>query len=245
MKAADVSIATCKSLSPATRFGQTGHGIWVLDGEEPESPAYHLDRNGDEVWYVETFDRYLKSSLAEQTPLPELVKEGIFHISDAFARGLGETKLDVEFFPAASIALLRFDLEAETLEYFTIGDAGLIIEFDEDVYRICANDGVVNDSHRNVPDWFLAFAHETVQFARQGALPLEEVSAVHLFTGEFEECRLDLDPVYSWDELLDWMNIDGVGTVLQHVEENRTIQMGEKPQRLALSSVLFPQRRVT
>jgi hypothetical protein len=245
MKIAEVSIATYESLSSATRFGQTEQGLWVLDGVPPVSPAYHLNPAGDEVWYINVFDEFLRSVLAEQTPLPTLIEEGIFHVSDVFAQELGETHLDVDFFPAASLAVLRFDFDAETIEYVALGEAGLIIEFDDEVYRVCANDGVVNDSLRDDPDWFLAFAHETVGYARQGTLRLDEVSAVHLFTGDFEACRLDTDPVISWESLLDKMAEQGVEAVLQRLVETRVEKTGEEPKRAGVSSVVFPPRSLT
>lgn len=208
MKSAMVSsIGNTDTLSN-TRVTQTENAVWILCGEAPIEPRQLLNPDGDEIWYIDTIDAFLKLESASEPPVQELIEAGIHHVSDLFIEELGEQDLDVAFFPSAMLSFVRFDLLTAEMEYFCLGDTVVMIEIEGSLHRVCANDN--NTEKPMGAKWGLSFTPDAVDSARYGTLNLDDVSKVHLFNGAVDRAVAAQDEHFSWENVLDKIATEGV-----------------------------------
>jgi hypothetical protein len=110
---------------------------WVLDGTSgfgDRRLTSHPESDG--VWFVETVDEYLRAHAQDSTTLPELVAGAIEHVMKAFIHEVESTvspsadiedAIDISEVPAATIALARWDESENRFEYYSLGDAAVLV----------------------------------------------------------------------------------------------------------------------
>lgn len=110
---------------------------WVLDGTSgfsDRSITAHPESDG--VWFVERVDDYLRDHVHDEASLTDVVAGAIEYVASALveestvprespsvedAGAIGEV-------PAATIALVRWDESADSLEYYSLGDSAAVVE---------------------------------------------------------------------------------------------------------------------
>lgn len=106
------------------RAGFISRAAWVLDGSGPLTERRFTPEKNDVHWFVGTWDRFLRHSLA-QKDMREALHQGMGFLRGKFSRyadGASVSRLDL---PSAAIAAVK--VHQGILEYFVLGDCTLIL----------------------------------------------------------------------------------------------------------------------
>jgi hypothetical protein len=123
------------------RYTVLDSAAWVLDGTSgfsDRSITSHPESDG--VWFVETVDAFLREHVHDDESLEEIIAGAIEHTAHALVKEIDidptislsppgvEDAAKIEEMPAATIALVRWDDEKDTLEYYSLGDSAVLVQ---------------------------------------------------------------------------------------------------------------------
>lgn len=113
------------------------NSAWVLDGATGLNNKNLIAEDSDAKWFVEKWNAYLIQHVDDiEISLPEILRNGIQQISNAYFSSVDAKKITALDLPSAGISLVR--LNGGILEYFILGDCTLHFKKDNVVtaYKI-------------------------------------------------------------------------------------------------------------
>lgn len=234
--------------SPLTLSTVTETGAWIVQGVAPEDDQCRMTDEGDAVWYARTVNEYLNETIAEETPLNELMREAVYTASDLYSAKVDDLMdIDLTTLPSAMVSCVRWDEYTGEVEYFNIGDCVSLVSTAHGDHRICATDASLSKSGFDANDqWRLAFSPEAIDYARSGTLPDHDVTNIHLFTTA-ADAAVEIYGLYeSWGQFQSKIEaggpsdvVDDINTLYNDSADINTIAERPGVQDLSLLSISF------
>lgn len=242
-----------ESNSPLTLSSVTQNAAWIVQGVTPQQDRGRMSDDGDGVWYSRTANEYLHESINKwDTPLDEIMTECIYTLSDLYATSVeAPMELDPRTLPSAMISCIRYNERTGDIEYFNLGDAVILVEQDNNPYRVCATDASLSDPQFTVDDqWRLSFQPEAINYARHGTLSDNEVDNLYLFPTAVD-ATVEVYGLYdSTEAFIEEINTKGVEAVVSEIADsyatlNETVTRSDRPgvRDISLITVRFGEIR--
>jgi uncharacterized protein YoaH (UPF0181 family) len=113
-------------------FGHTGEAAWVIDGATGLTDKEYTDYESDGLWYVEYVSELLEKNISNEETLQSILRDIVTSAEQRYTEVINnDDQILEEEKPSAAISLLRWD--ADTVEYFILGDCSAVIERNSDI----------------------------------------------------------------------------------------------------------------
>lgn len=112
------------------RVGHYQNVAWVIDGATPLFSNHYISEENDVVWMVKRINENLPQFISNELSLEDILAQTIQQVNDAaLAINPHLNEINNYELPTFTIAMVRF--VHGKLEYFVLGDSGILIESNE------------------------------------------------------------------------------------------------------------------